>query len=193
MTLAECIRLSIDTAIAGTDVDRNPLAKQTLEAESLLDQSLHELAVEVAQNPDLRGRLTKEYSITLTNGIGALTSGINIEFLREGSVRDGDTSANNGYGNILQRVYHRNDFYNYLYPAYGYYFVGENNAIYTRQIATGDFISTLSPLTIDAPFTPTKSEINTLIDTEISDELVKILAARLRGTLDRQIEERIKQ
>ena len=183
-TLQEVINLAIDTAISGTDVDSNPLRKQTLEAESLLDQSLHELSVEIAQNPNLRARFTKEYSITLTNGIGALTAGILVQYLREGSVRDADASASNGFGNILQRVMHRNDFYSYLNPAYGYYFVGENNQIYTRQIATGDFIATLSPLTVNAPFTPSKSEISTLVDVEVADDLVKMLAARLRGALE---------
>lgn len=183
-TLAEVIQLGIDTAIAGTDPNKNPLRTQTLEAETLLDQALKELSVEIAQNPDLRARFTKEYSITLTNGIGALTTGILVEYLREGSVRDADTGANGGYGNILQRVKHRNDFYDYLNPAYGYYFLGENNAIYTRQIATGDFTATLSPLTINAPFAPSKSEISTLVDAEVVDDLVNMLAARLRGALE---------
>src|SRR5262245_43051454 len=99
MTLRELIQASIDIAIAGTDPDRNPLAKQTLEAESLLDTALQELAREVRGIPSLRARMVKEFSVTLTSGIGTIPETLLIEFLGEGIVRDGDAGANNGYGN----------------------------------------------------------------------------------------------
>lgn len=183
-TLAETIQLAIDTAIAGSDPDTNPLAKQTLEAESLIEQCLHELGEAVSNNQWLRSRLVKSYSITLTNGVGTLSSGLLVQHLGEGLVRDGDTGVNNGLGNILQRILHLADFYGDLPAWFGYYHTTQNDQILTRQVNTGSLDATLTPLTIVAPFTPTKSELNTLVDAEIHDQLVEILAARLRGQLE---------
>jgi hypothetical protein len=51
------------------------------------------------------------------------------------------------------------------------------------MINSSSFVDTITPLTITAPYTPTKADLNTAIDGEIVDELVKMLAAKIRGVM----------
>lgn len=186
MTLAELIAQALDTAVSGTDVDSNVIRKATLEAETLTDQALHELAVEVAANPELRARLETQFSVALVNGVGAIPATLLVEYLREGSVQDADTQAN-GYGNVLQRVKYFNDLLKELPSVYGYYCLVDNQ-IFTKQISSGDLTATASPLRIDAPFVPAKANINTQVPDELTDEIVEILAVKLRGIIQRQVD-----
>lgn len=185
MTLQEIIAAAISTAVSGTDPNTNIIQKLTMEAEPILDQCIHQLAEMVRGDARLRARMAKEFSVTLTNGVGAVPATLLIQHIGEGIVRDGDAGANDGFGNILERKHHEADFRGFLVPAYGYYLIkGDTSGvsqIYTRQIATGSFVDTVSPLTITAPYTPTKANLNTAVDSEISDELVQMLAIRLRG------------
>lgn len=181
MTLPEYIQKAIDTAVAGTDPDVSIIQKLRMEAETLIDQVLYELAVQCAEDPEKRGRLSKNFSVTLTSGSATLPAGILVEYLREGSVRDADTQAN-GYGNVLVRVKYFNDLLKSLPTVFGYYCI-ENNKIYTRNINDGDLTATLGPLSIDAPFVPAKADIATDIPDEIQYDLVVLLATRLRGVI----------
>lgn len=183
MTLAELIRRSIDVAIAGGDVDAVILQKSTLEAEVLAELALDELAVDVAGSPELRARLEKQFSVPLVNGVGAMPAGILAEYLREGSVRDSDIGAN-GFGNNLSRVLYLNDFLGFLPSVFGYYCVNDNQ-IRTRAISSGDFTATVGPLTIDAPFLPTKGNMNAEVPDEIASDVVEMLAVKLRGVIAR--------
>jgi hypothetical protein len=183
MILSELIRRSIDIAIVGTNVDANWLQSQTLEAESVVDLALHDLSVEIAGDPELRARLEKQFSVTLTNGVGTIPAGLMVEYLREGSVKDSDIGAN-GFGNVLQRVKYLNDLLGSLTSVYGYYCVNDNQ-IRTKQISSGDLTGTVGPLIIDAPFVPTKANISTEVPDEITDDLTEILAVKLRGIISR--------
>lgn len=183
MTLAELVRRALDVAISGTNPDSNILQSMTLEAEVLADLAIDELSVEVAGDRELRARLEKQFSVTLTAGVAALPAGIMLEYLRDGSVKDSDLGAN-GFGNILQRVHHLNDFLGYLPSVYGYYCITDNT-IRTRQISSGDFTGTVSPLIIDAPFIPTKANLNTEVPDELEGPLVEMLAVKLRGIIAR--------
>lgn len=159
------------------------MQKLTLEAEVLADLAIDELSVEVARDPELRARLEKQFSVTLTNGVGTLPAGIMIEYLREGSVKDSDLGAN-GFGNTLQRVKYLNDFLGFTQSVYGYYCIVDNT-IRTKQISSGDFTGTVGPLIIDAPFIPTKANINSEVPDEVEGPLVDMLAVRLRGIISR--------
>src|SRR5690349_9800228 len=110
ITISQLIDLAINTAVAGTDADNNPILRQSLEAQGIADQALQALATMVAGSPELRARLEKRFSVSLTLGVGTLPAGMLVEYLREGSVRDSDTSANNGAGNVLARVNRYNQF-----------------------------------------------------------------------------------
>lgn len=180
MTLSEYIQKAIDTALGGTDPDTNVIQKLRLEAESMIDEVLHSLAVKCAKNPELRGRLSKNFSVTLTSGSATVPAGMLVEYLREGSVRDADSGANGGKGNVLVRVKYYNDLIKELPSVFGYYCI-EDNKIFTRNINDGDLTATLSPLAIDAPFVPHKDDIATDIPDELEYEIVEMLAAKLRG------------
>lgn len=173
MTLSELIRKTLDTVVAGTDPDSNILQKLQLEAETLCDQALNDLARSVAGNSELRARLTDKFTVALTNGEADLPDGLLLEYMREGSVRD-------GVGNALQRVRHFNDFNNYLPNVYGYYCI-EGNKIHTKAITTSSLTSTASPITLNAPFVPTKLDMSGTIPDELEDDLVRILADKIRG------------
>lgn len=185
MTLPELIQSAIDTAVAGTNPNTNVLQFLRMEAETLSEQAFHELATKCASDPELRGRLSKSFSVALTSGSATLPAGILVEYLREGSVRDGDTGANNGQGNVLVRVKYYDDLVKSLPAVFGYYCI-ENNKIFTRNISDGDLTATLSPLTVYAPFVPTKADVDTEVPDEIVDEMVVMLATRLRGLIAEQ-------
>ena len=68
MTWNELIVSAQATAMAGTDADVNPIRKQRLEAGAMTDQALQALATVVAGSPELRARLEKQFSVTLTSG-----------------------------------------------------------------------------------------------------------------------------
>lgn len=182
MTLSELIEMAIDHAVAGGDPDGSMAQKMKLEAESLAETAYNTLAIEVAGNPELRVRLEKNFSITLTNGIGTIPAEFLTEYLREGSVRDEN-------GNVLQRVRNYNDLLQQsgpLFTAFGRYCL-VSNQIYTAQIGTGDLTATVGPLSADAPFIPAKASLNTEVPDEIQSNLVEILALVIRGQLSRSM------
>lgn len=182
MTWTQLISLAINTAVAGTDADNNPIIKQRLEAAAMTDQAIHELATMVAGNPELRSRLEKSFSVTLTSGIGTIPSGMLTEYLREGAVRDSDTGANNGNGNVLARVQRLAAFLTDTDTSLGLYCLA-GNQIYARPPASTYPSDTIGPLVIIAPFVPTTTNLDTEVPDEITDELVVMLAKRLRGLL----------
>jgi len=187
-TLNQIILESIDIAIAGMDPDSAPIQKMVLEAESIFDSAIQELAAVLHGLPRLRARMVKEFSVTLTNGIGTVPATVLIEYMGDGTIRDSDTSANNGYGNVLQRVHNRSDLLTLPAPyLMGYYCIEGNTSgiseIHTRQVATGSFTDTLSPLTLNVIHIPAKTDLNTEIDPEIENNLKDRLAIRLRGQI----------
>lgn len=187
MTLAELIIRSVDIAVSGTDPDRNIIQKLTLEAESMADPALHQLCTEIRSDARLRARCMKQFSVTLTAGVGSIPATLMIQYIGEGSVRDSDTGASNGIGNYLSRVLHKTDFDALPAPyLFGYYWIGSDangaTTIETRQLTTGSLTDTVSPLVVVAPRTPTKALISELAE-EVTDRLTEILAMRLRGMI----------
>lgn len=187
MTLQEFITQSIDLAIAGTDPDASMLQKYTLEAQSLVDPVLEQLTAEVRSSARLRARCMKQFSITLTAGVGSIPATLMVQYIGEGSVRDSDTGASNGIGNYLSRVLHENDFINYPSPyLFGLYWIGADTngatVIKTRQISTGSLTDTVGDLVVVAPRTPTKAQISEL-DSEVTDRGLELMAMRLRGMM----------
>ena len=130
MTYNELIALSLLVATAGTDIATNPVMRQQLSAEALTELALQELATVVAQNRELRQRLEKRFTVTLSNGEATIPAGMLSEYLREGSVRDSDTGANNGAGNIYARVFNYNQFLQDTQTNLGLYCLYDNKIIF---------------------------------------------------------------
>lgn len=181
ISFAQLIDLAINTAIVGTDLDNNPLLKQSLEAQGIADQSLQALATMVAENPELRARLEQRFTVTLASGIGTIPAGMLVEFAREGAVRNSDGS-NNGLGSFLAKVNRFSNFIQDQNSALGLYCI-VNNQIYARDPGSSDYTSATGPLVIDAPFFPTKADMGTTVEDELANELVEMLARRLKGMI----------
>lgn len=182
MNWSELISTAINTATAGTDVDNNPIIKQRLEAGAMTDQALQALAVEAAGNPEIRSRLERQSSVALTNGVGSIPAGMLTEYLREGVVRDSSGSGPGGLGNILARVNRYSVFIQDQDTAFGQYCLVDNS-IYARPPGSTYPADTVSPLVIDAPFAPTTSDLSSTVPDELVNDLVEILARRLRGMI----------
>lgn len=182
MTWTQLISFAINTAVAGTDADNNPIIKQRLEAAAMTDQAVQELATIVAGNPELRSRLEKQFSVTLTSGIGTIPAGMLTEYLREGAVRDSDTGANNGNGNVLARVQRLAAFLTDTDTSLGLYCLSTNQ-IYARPPASAYPSDTIGPLVINAPFVPTTTNLDTEVPDELTNDLVMLLAQKMRGIL----------
>jgi hypothetical protein len=75
VTYNELIALSLLVATAGTDIATNPVMRQQLSAEALTELALQELATVVAQNRELRQRLEKRFTVTLSNGEATIPAG----------------------------------------------------------------------------------------------------------------------
>lgn len=185
MNFTNLVHAAIDTATSGTDVDRNVIQKMTMEVESMFDSAANALAVKLALNDDLRPRITKTFTVVLSGGAGTVPAGLMVEYLREGSVRDSDTSAPNGTGNKLSRVMHLNDFqFGYLSPLFSYYHIigiGASAQISTRAAGSQfDFTGVVGPLIVTGPRVPSKLEVTDL-DSEVTNMLTEELAIRLRG------------
>lgn len=181
ITFAQLIDLAINTAVVGTDVDNNPLLKQSLEVQGIADQALQALAVMVAENSQLRACLERQFSVSLSGGIGAVPAGMLVEYAREGAVRNSDGS-NNGMGSFLAKVNRFNSFIQDQDTALGLYCVVDDQ-IYARDPGSSDYTSATGPLVIDAPFFPTKSDMGTTVPDEVANELVENLARRLKGMI----------
>lgn len=182
MLWRELITFAIQTAVAGTDADNNPIIKQRLEAAGMTDQALHALSTIVAGNPELRARLEQQFSVSLSSGVGAIPAGMMVEYLREGVVRDSDGGGNNGLGNVLARVNRYANFIRDQSTAQGLYCVADNQ-IYARPPGSSFPADTQGPLVIDAPFTPTTANLDTTVPDEVADNLVELLAVKLRGII----------
>ena len=105
-----------------------------------------------------------------------------MEYLREGAVRDSDTGANNGLGNVLARVQRYPAFLTDQDTALGLYCIVSNQII-ARPPSSTYPADTISPLVIDAPFTPTASDLSTTVPDELTNDLVAKLAHLLRGMI----------
>lgn len=182
MTWKELVAAAINTATAGTDVDNNPIIRQQLEAEGMTDAALQALAVEAAGNPEIRARLERQSSVTLTNGVGSIPAGMLTEYLREGVVRDSSGSGPGGLGNILARVQRYSAFIQDQDTSLGQYCLVDNS-IYARPPGSTYPADTIGPLLIDAPFAPTTADLSTTVPDELVNDLVEILARRLRGMI----------
>lgn len=180
MTFAQLIELAKNTAIAGTDADNNPILKQSLEAQGIADQAIHELATEIAGNPELRARLEKQFSITITNGVGTIPSGMLTEYLREGSVRDATDVSQFPTGTPFSRVKYATDFFTDSQLLLARYCLMDNQ-MHACPPGVANYTQFNSTLTADAPFVPTSTNLNTEVPDEVTDELVFKLATRLRG------------
>lgn len=181
MTWDELISLAINTAVAGTDADNNPIIKQRLEAAAMTDASLQALAVEAAGNPEIRARLERRSTIAMTAGVGAVPAGMLIEYLREGSIRDEDQSQFQT-GNPYSRVKNEADFFGDVNTLLGRYCL-INNTVYACQPGTADYTQFTGNLIADAPFAPTTADLSTTVPDELVNDLVEILARRLRGMI----------
>jgi hypothetical protein len=182
MTWVQLINFAIDTAVAGTDANNNPIIKQRLQAAGMTDQALQALATMVAGDPELRARLEKEFTVALTSGVGAIPAGMLIEYLREGVVRDSSGSGVGGLGNILARVNRYSNFISDQDTALGLY-CPVDNSIYARPPGSTYPSDTIGPLIINAPFTPTTADLDTTVPDELTNDLVAKLARLLRGMI----------
>lgn len=180
-TYAEFIQRAIDTAVAGSDANNNPIIQQRLEAQTLTDLALQAVAAMVAEKPELRARFEKRFSVTLSSGVGTLPAGLLVEYLREGTVRNSD-GANNGLGSFLAKVNRFNDFIQDANTALGLYCIVDN-ALYARDPGSTDYTAASSPIILDAPFVPTTTNLDTEVDSELVNDLVEDVAIRLRGML----------
>lgn len=181
MTWDELITLAINTAVAGTDADNNPVVKQRLEAGGMTDQALQALATEVAGNPQLRARLERQSTITVTSGVGSIPAGMLTEYLREGVARFYQ-SGETGNGVSLSRYPHLNTFLFDTNTLLGGYCIASNQ-FYVRQPGLQDYTQVNGSLVADAPFTPTAADLSTTVPDELTNDLVEILARRLRGQI----------
>jgi len=181
MTWNQLITLAINTAVAGTDADNNPIIKQRLEAGGMTDQALQAIADIVAGNPEIRARLEKRFTVTLTNGVGTIPAGMLVQFLREGTVRNSDGS-NNGLGSFLAKINRFNDFIQDQSTTLGSY-CAVDNSLYARDPGLTDYTFTQGPLIIDAPFTPTAADMSTTVPDELTNDLVAMLAKHLHGVI----------
>jgi len=182
MTWTQLITLAINTAVAGTDADNNPILKQRLEAAAMSDQAIHELATMVAGSPELRSRLEKSFSLTITSGVGSIPAGMLTEYLREGSVRDTSDMSLFPNGTPYARIKYLNDFLTDQNTLLGRYCL-DGNSIYATAPGISDYTQNTLTLTAIAPFVPTTTNLNTEVPDEVTDELVKLLAQKLRGMI----------
>lgn len=185
-TYGQLLQRAIDVAVAGTDANNNPVIQQRLETESVIDLAMQAVAAMVANRPDLRPRFEKQFTVTLTSGVGALPAGILVEFLREGAVRNSDGS-NNGLGSFLAKVNRFPNFIQDAVTALGQYCIVDNQ-IYARDPGSTDYTAATSPLVIDAPYVPDKTQLDTLVDDEVVNDIVEDVAIRLRGLLKPEAE-----
>lgn len=181
-TYGELIQRAIDAAIAGTDADKNPVLKQRLEAQTLTDLAMQAVAAMVAGNPELRARFQKQFTVTVTNGVATLPAGILLEYLREGSIRDNDTSLFPS-GNVYARIKNTADFLTDTQSLLARYCAVDNNLFLCQPGMTDYTQYTSGTLTVDAPYVPDKTQLDTLVDDEVVNDIVEDVAARLRGLL----------
>jgi len=181
MTWNQLITLAINTAVAGTDADNNPIIKQRLEAGGMTDQALQAIADIVAGNPEIRARLEKRFTVALTNGVGTIPAGMLVQFLREGSVKDEDQSMFPS-GNPYSRVKFANDFFTDSQLLLGRYCLIDNR-VYACQPGIADYTQFSGNLIIDAPFTPTAADMSTTVPDELTNDLVAMLAKHLHRVI----------
>ncbi len=182
MTWTQLISLAINTAVAGTDADNNPIIKQRLEAAAMSEQALQELATLCAGSPELRSRLEKSFSLTITSGVGSIPAGMLTEYLREGSIRDTSDASLFPNGTPYARIKYLNDFLTDQNTLLGRYCL-DGNLIYATAPGINDYTFNNLTLTAIAPFVPTTANVDAEVPDEITNELVILLAKRLRGIL----------
>jgi len=186
ITYGQLLQQSIDTAVAGTDADNNPVLKQRLETETLIDLALQAVSAMVAGNPELRARLEKRFTVAVTNGVGSMPSGLLLEYLREGSVRDEDQSQFMT-GNPYSRVKNLADFLGDSQLLLARY-CAVDNQLHACPPGYSDYTQFSGNILLDAPFVPTKANLSTEVDDEVANDLIEDVAIRLRGLLDPKAE-----
>lgn len=149
--------------------DADAVIAAEVEAETWVEACFHQLAEEVAKDPEKQHLLQNQFPVTIVAGVSApLTGQFLSEYIEVGGVRDAN-------GNVLVRVHNYDDFLKYLPTVYGYYCL-QNNKFYTREIDTGSFVGTDGPLQVNAPVVPTPGTI----PDSLKDDIITMLAARIR-------------
>jgi len=156
-------------ASTGLPAGTNPYWGQRARILVLAQNALQQLADKVARDTKRRHLLQKAFSVTLTSGVGAIDATMLSASIGYGSVRDGDS-------NILVKIDNYNDFLRDQVAFYGYYCLNDDQ-IYTRQISSGSFTDTTSPLTIDCPYIPLATEL----PEELQNDAVELLANLIKA------------
>ena len=164
--------------LAGGDPN-SPWFYQEAEAGLAIPYAMHRLGEETARNPQLRGLLQQDYSVTISSGVGnpltatgSLTSAADVLYdsIVWGQVKDADN-------NRLIPVQNRMDFERPLQPGFKYYCL-TGQRIYVRSAVSNVYESDLGdvtgPLTITANFVPTVSALPA--NGQFDDDIVRILA-----------------
>ena len=179
MTLDELIDRAIFVAYGTlTPSGEDAIIQADLQAEALAPHAMQQVTREILDDPERQHLLMREITITLTNGVGDIPAGLLTQYIDEASVRDGDTMANSGYGNVLTRIHQFNDFIEWRYdPRFGYYCL-QDSKIYSIPIG-GSAVGGNGTLHLSAPYGIDADNIDDLSDEAIEDVII-VLARLLR-------------
>lgn len=182
MSLKELVNRAIFVAqVPLTPAGSDPIMSVDLQAEMLVPIAVSNITKAVAEDPHRKHLLTQNFQITLdSEGKGFIPDRMLSEYIDEGSVRDGDTSANEGLGNVLVRIHHFDDYVEWRDRRFGYYCLHEGR-IWTRAINSGSRYDTYGPLSVDCVAQPSSTTgALLLLSDELTDDLVVELARLIR-------------
>jgi hypothetical protein len=181
MTQSELSQRALLLLAAGDP--NSPWLKMETEAGLAQEQALQELGMVVADHPAQFGLLQQTYSITLTSGVGQLTTATGVTTSAVDMIW---TSVQRGHvkdemGTRLIYVPDRANFEGYQLPGLLYYTTYTGN-IYTRSATSGDYASdqygVTGPLNVFANYYPTVGGLASIAP-ELDSDLVRILARTL--------------
>lgn len=187
MTLNQLIARAIDTARAGqTPEAQAQLSTMEAEVETLLAQSLHDLATMTARDSRRRHLLTKQFELTLATdtSTGSQYAELEDEMLSDyicyGTIRNPAelSSQSEALGEQFEHIQHFTDFARPLPEGFPFYCV-HNNRFYFRG-SSGTYTDTNASLWLECPYVPTITEVPVVLE----DDLVKLVANALVGMVN---------
>jgi hypothetical protein len=180
MTALEITRRAI-ALLAATQGEQNWYEMEA-EISALIPIALQRFAEQIADDPGRHGLTMQDYSVTLTSGIGVLTTATGArtaladilwQSVSKGVVKDADGV----------RLHYVSDLFTFQGPqvgGYNYYTITDNGRLYARTGNEPYALGNISePLTVTANFIPTVATVPGQLEDDAVEMLVKVTVQKL--------------
>lgn len=166
----------------GVDPNTVAFVDNSVVLEDLFYEALRAAVIEGSQRPAEVGNLTRDFTIAVSGGIGALPDSVINECLDNSSIYSGDDDDIGQFSSFQTRY---SDFIRAVHPQIAYYHIQGTNFLF-RDIGgdPNDFDGDINLITVALPDIPSVITDLITISSETAERAIVLLAEMLRGSIE---------